>query len=96
VSHPLVDVATWIERDWTDDDKAAAWASFVDAWSGGAPAGALEPLLEEVITVGAAYQAISYAGIARNLEPLRRPEMADGVAAFLSVAANGLAPDPAV
>ena len=85
VSHPLVDVVT------SYDDAAeqeTAWSAFVEGWSSVCPPAVLEPCLADVVTVGAAYQVVSYADIIRNLEPLRRPELADGLTDFLRVAAG--------
>ena len=83
ITKPFVDVITW--ATWLPHDAAARdalWQSFADAWSDVLPAAswrALRPMLEGV---AGAYHVVSYAGIVRALEPVRRAEHGGGLAEF--------------
>jgi len=82
IGNPLMDVITWVDED-DPARREGQWAAFVDAWSDVVPPARLRAGLPDVLAAGAAYQVMSYAGIVRNLEPLRRPENADGLEDFL-------------
>jgi aminoglycoside phosphotransferase (APT) family kinase protein len=89
IGNPLVDVVTW-PGSWLERAaQEAAREAFLAAWSASVDAAALRAASADIVTVGAAYQAVSYAGITRNLEPLRRLELADGITAFLKIAMVG-------
>ncbi len=83
VGSPLMDVVTWLDRVRDPDRRSASWDAWVQAWSGEVPVDRLRAALPDVLAAGAAYQAVSYAGIVRNIEPLRRWENADGLEDYL-------------
>ena len=83
ISKPFVDVLTW--ATWLPDDPSgrdALWWSFAEVWSDVLPAATWMELRPTLQGIGGAYHVISYAGIVRNLEPLRRAEHAVGLAEF--------------
>jgi hypothetical protein len=94
VGNPLVDLVTWPGSWFEPSVRLAARTALLDAWAaaGIAEGKALHDRLEDLVTVGAAYQTISYGGITRNLEPSRRLEMGDGIDHFARIAA-GSEPD---
>lgn len=83
LSHPLVDVATWLE--WIDEPgrRAAAWGAWLAAWADACSPDSVRPLLDIVTGVGAAYQVVSYVGILEALEPATRSTMSRGMTTFL-------------
>ena len=64
------------------DARDALWQSFAEVWSGVLPATTWLEMRPTLQGIGGAYHVISYAGIVRNLEPLRRAEHAVGLAEF--------------
>jgi aminoglycoside phosphotransferase (APT) family kinase protein len=85
VSHPLVDVATWLK--WIDDParQTAAWGACLAAWADACDPDRARPILDFVTGVGAAYQAISYVGILEALEPATRYTMLGGLTTFFGL-----------
>jgi hypothetical protein len=83
IAKPFVDVITW--ATWLPHDPSARdalWESFAEVWAGVLPPATwleLRPTLEGIT---GAYHVVSYAGIVRNLDRLRRPEHAGGLAEF--------------
>jgi hypothetical protein len=83
IAKPFVDVVTW--ATWMPDDavaRDALWRSFAAVWSHVLPTDewlALRPTLEGV---AGAYHVVSYAGIVKSLDPLRRPEHGGGLMEF--------------
>ena len=83
IAKPFIDVLTW--STWLPDDpdaRDALWWSFAEVWSDVLPATTWLELRTTLQGIGGAYHVISYAGIVRNLEPLRRAEHAVGLAEF--------------
>lgn len=85
VAPPFIDVATW--SSWLDDEPGheQVWRSFATQWSDVAAEDewlAWRPVLDGL---AGAYHTVSYAGIVRNLDPLRRPEHGDGVRQFFAM-----------
>ncbi len=88
VGNPLVDAVTWLDHIDDPGLRDRTWDRFVAAWS--LPAGVSGTIRDAALTAGAAYQAVSYSGIVRAIEPLRRLESADGLEDYL----NRLVADP--
>jgi len=83
IAKPFIDVmtwSTWLAHD--ADARDALWQSFAEVWSGVLPATTWLEMRPTLQGIGGAYHVISYAGIVRNLEPLRRAEHAVGLAEF--------------
>ncbi len=86
VGHPIVDALTW--ASWFDDDpdrSERAWRSFADAWADVCPPEQMDALRPRFAGLAAAYHTVSYAGILAGLEPLRRPELADGLQQYFGL-----------
>lgn len=83
---PFVDVATWLS--WLEDDEPAAeavWRSFAAQWTDVLPVDgwlAWRPVLEGV---AGAYHTVSYVGIVRSLDELRRAEHGGGIREFFAM-----------
>jgi hypothetical protein len=83
IAKPFVDVltwATWLPHD--PDAIDALWQSFAEVWGDVLPPPTwleLRPVLEGI---AGAYHVVSYAGIVRSLDRLRRPEHAGGLTEF--------------
>jgi hypothetical protein len=84
---PFIDVATWLS--WLDDDEEPAgeqvWRSFADQWTDVLRVDewlAWRPVLDGI---AGAYHTVSYAGIVRSLDELRRPEHGDGLRHFFTL-----------
>jgi hypothetical protein len=86
VANPLVDVLTWI--DWTRDDPeltAAVWELFLEQWEGIVDVQRFREQRNRFAGLGAAYHAVSYAGIVAGLEPSHVPMHADGLCGYLDL-----------
>jgi hypothetical protein len=85
ISKPFVDVmtwATWLPHDPTARD--ALWRSFADVWSDVLPPASWLELRPTLEGIAGAYHVVSYAGIVRSLDRLRRPEHAGGLTEFFT------------
>lgn len=87
IAPPFIDVVTWLS--WLDDADEPAheqvWRSFADQWTdvlGVDEWLAFRPVLDGL---AGAYHTVSYVGIVRNLDVLRRPEHGDGVRHFFTL-----------
>ena len=84
IAHPLVDALTWMNWFHEDPDRGArAWAAFRDGWAGFCPAATINHARSALTVATTAYHVVSYVGIVRGLEPLRRPELLDGLQHYL-------------
>jgi hypothetical protein len=86
VAHPLVDVMTW--SGWLSDHPERgqrAWRRFFDAWADVCPVALVEARRAELEGVTAAYHVVSYAGIVRALEPLRRSDLGAGLRQYFEI-----------
>jgi aminoglycoside/choline kinase family phosphotransferase len=84
---PFIDVVTWLS--WLDDGdepvREQVWRSFAAQWTDVLSEDewlAWRPVLGGV---AGAYHTVSYAGIVRNLDEVRRSEMADGIRQFFGM-----------
>jgi hypothetical protein len=83
IAKPFVDVITW--ATWLPHDPSARdalWQSFADVWAGVLPTATWLELRPTLEGIAGAYHVVSYAGIVRSLDRLRRPEHAGGLAEF--------------
>ena len=83
IAKPFVDVMTW--ATWLPHDPSARdalWQSFADVWADVLPPAAWLELRPTLEGIAGAYHVVSYAGIVRSLDRLRRPEHAGGLAEF--------------
>jgi hypothetical protein len=83
IAKPFVDVMTW--ATWLPHDASARdalWQSFADVWADVLPAAAWLELRPTLEGIAGAYHVVSYAGIVRSLDRLRRPEHAGGMTEF--------------
>jgi hypothetical protein len=86
IAHPLVDALTWVSWLREDPDRAQrAWEAFRDGWTGFATPDAIDGARRALTIVTAGYHAVSYAGIVRGMERLRRPELSDGLQHYIKV-----------
>lgn len=83
IAKPFVDVITW--ATWLQHEPSARdalWESFAAVWAGVLPPATWLELRPTLEGISGAYHVVSYAGIVRNLDRLRRPEHAGGLAEF--------------
>jgi hypothetical protein len=83
IAKPFVDVITW--ATWLPHDpgaRDALWQSFADGWAEVLPRATWMELRSTLEGIAGAYHVVSYAGIVRSLDRLRRPEHAGGLADF--------------
>jgi Ser/Thr protein kinase RdoA (MazF antagonist) len=83
IAKPFVDVMTW--ATWLPHDPSARdalWQSFADVWADVLPPAAWLELRPTLEGIAGAYHVVSYAGIVRSLDRLRRPEHAGGMTEF--------------
>jgi Ser/Thr protein kinase RdoA (MazF antagonist) len=93
VAHPLVDMTTW--SSWLSDDPERgerAWRRFFEAWADVCPIERVEARRAELAGVTAAYHVVSYAGIVRALEPLRRSDLGAGLRQYLEILERAVPP----
>lgn len=84
VSHPLVDIGAW--QSWFRDDPSTLdelWRTFAEAWSSVTDPDRIIAARRPLDLVAGAYHVVSFARIARGLEPLRRHEALSGLEGFL-------------
>jgi Phosphotransferase enzyme family len=85
IAKPFVDVmtwATWLPLDPTARDPL--WRSFADVWSDVLPPASWLELRPTLEGIAGAYHVVSYAGIVRSLDLLRRPEHGGGLTEFFT------------
>jgi hypothetical protein len=83
IAKPFVDVMTW--ATWLPHDPSARdalWQSFAGVWADVLPPAAWLELRPTLEGIAGAYHVVSYAGIVRSLDRLRRPEHAGGMTEF--------------
>jgi aminoglycoside/choline kinase family phosphotransferase len=83
IAKPFVDVMTW--ATWLTHDASARdalWQSFADVWADVLPPAVWLELRPTLEGIAGAYHVVSYAGIVRSLDRLRRPEHAGGMTEF--------------
>jgi Ser/Thr protein kinase RdoA (MazF antagonist) len=83
IAKPFIDVMTW--ATWLPHDPSARdalWQSFADVWADVLPPAAWLELRPTLEGIAGAYHVVSYAGIVRSLDRLRRPEHAGGMTEF--------------
>jgi aminoglycoside/choline kinase family phosphotransferase len=83
ITKPFVDVMTW--ATWLAHDpraRDALWQSFGDVWADVLPPTTWRDMRPTLEGIAGAYHVVSYAGIVRSLDRLRRPEHAGGLAEF--------------
>ena len=83
IAKPFIDVMTW--ATWLPHEPAARdalWQSFADVWVDVLPSASWLELRPTLEGIAGAYHVVSYAGIVRNLDQLRRPEHAGGLTEF--------------
>jgi Ser/Thr protein kinase RdoA (MazF antagonist) len=85
IAKPFVDVMTW--ATWLPHDPSARdslWQSFAGVWADVLPPATWLELRPTLEGIAGAYHVVSYAGIVRSLDRLRRPEHAGGLAEFFT------------
>ncbi len=75
VSHPFVDLAAYIGRGRSADDRRAILAAYLDAWADRVPAHTLREAGELAMVVGCLYQVVSYRAILSGMDPDDAPEL---------------------
>ena len=83
IAKPFVDVMTW--ATWLPHDPSARdalWQSFADVWADVLPPATWLELRPTLEGIAGAYHVVSYAGIVRGLDRLRRPEHGGGMTEF--------------
>jgi hypothetical protein len=83
IAKPFIDVMTW--ATWLPHEpgaRDALWQSFADVWAEVLPRASWLELRPALEGIAGAYHVVSYAGIVRNLDQLRRAEHAGGLTEF--------------